>query len=70
MRTGLRVQLVAYWSLTTGSTRSGHPRAGEPHYGVVVASHLLYSVPMVRSAASMLDARDPVFFLDTDMWDL
>jgi hypothetical protein len=58
------------WSRATGSTRSGHPRAGDAHYGVVEARHVLYAVPMVRSAREAADAADPVFFLNTDMWDL
>lgn len=58
------------WSRATGSTRSGHPRAGAAHYGVVDARHLLYAVPLVRSARDAADAADPVFLLNTDMWDL
>ena len=42
----------------------------DPHYGVVDAAHLLYAVPMVRRVTEAVDATDPVFFLDTDMWDL
>ena len=58
------------WSRATGSTRTGHPRAGAAHYGVVDARHLLYVAPVVRSARDAPDAPDPVFFLNTDMWDL
>ena len=58
------------WSCATGSTRTGHPRAGAAHYGVVEAKHVLYAAPMVCSARDASDAPDPTFFLVSDMWDL
>ena len=58
------------WELAVGSTMANHPSAGSPHYGVVNASHILYVVPMIRRFKSRATDTDPVFFLNTDMWDL
>ena len=58
------------WSRATGSTRSGHPAAGDAHYGVISAEHVLYRVPMVPLFRHTTTETDPTFFLNTDMWDL
>ena len=52
------------------STRTGHPAAGAPHYGVVSVEHVLYRVPMIPLFRHAPGEVDPTFFLDTDMWDL
>jgi hypothetical protein len=56
------------WSTQPGSRRIGHPRAGEPHYGVVSCSSVRYRVPMIPSILDELGAADPLFRLNTDMY--
>ena len=58
------------WEVAIGSTASGHPAAGAPHYGVVDASHLMYTTPMICAYGNSTRDKDPTFFLNTDMWDL
>ena len=66
-----RPPFAAYrWSRSTGSTRGGHPTAGAAHYGVIATEHIMYVAPMIRLPSAAADAADPVFLLDTDMWDL
>ena len=58
------------WERATGSTRTGHPAAGAPLYGVIAAEHVLYRAPMIALFRHAPDEPDPTFFLNTDMWDL
>ena len=58
------------WSRATGSTRSGHPTAGDAHYGVITAESVLYRAPLIPLFRHMPSDPDPTFFLNTDMWDL
>merc|ERR1712190_151917 len=58
------------WSLRPGSRRTGHPRAGSPHYGVVSCCAVLYRAPLIQSINDALDAPDPLFRLVTDMYML
>ena len=54
----------------TREAAGGHPACGQPHYGVVSAAHILYSVPMTRLFRHAHSEADPTFFLNTDMWDM
>ena len=47
----------------------GHPAHGVAHYGVVDITQLMYVVPMLPALAEPLDAKDPLFRLNTDMWE-
>ena len=58
------------WSRATGATASGHPRAGDQHFGVVAMDAVLYAVPMIPIFRFTPDAADPIFFLNSDMWDI
>ena len=62
---------ASHWSRATGSTRTGHPAAGDAHYGVIAAEAVLYRAPLIRLFRhGPSDPDDPTFFLNTDMWDL
>ena len=52
-----------------GSCIVGHPAYGVAHYGVVDITQLMYVVPMLPALAEPLDAKDPLFRLNTDMWE-
>ena len=56
------------WSTFPGSNEVGHPAGGGVHYGVVRCSQVLYRAPLIPSLADALDALDPLFRLNTDMW--
>ena len=56
------------WESHPGSRRIGHPRAGTPKYGVVSLSRVRYRAPIIASIADALDATDPLFRLNTDMY--
>ena len=45
------------------------PAAGQPHYGVVGAEAVLHAAPMIPTLATYLQT-DPMFLLNTDMWDM
>ena len=46
-----------------------HPAYGVAHYGVVDITQVMYVVPMLPALAEPLDATDPLFRLNTDMWE-
>ena len=57
------------WSKRPGSRRHrGHPRANSPHYGVVSCEQVRYRAAIIASLADALDAEDPLFRLNTDMY--
>ena len=58
------------WNPHPGGGRfTGHPAYGSAHYGVVDITHVMYVVPMLPSLAEPLDSTDPLFKLNTDMWE-
>ena len=65
-RTSVRSSSLLRW-LPGRGTRAAR---GDAHYGVVSVESVLYTAPMVRSASESVDAADPVFLLNTDMWDM
>ena len=58
------------WDLHPGMRGfRGHPKAGEPHYGVVTAETIMHVAPIVPAASEPLDSVDPLFVLASDMWE-
>ena len=58
------------WNPHPGGGRfTGHPAYGSAHYGVVDITQVMYVVPMLPGLAEPLDSTDPLFRLNTDMWD-
>ena len=55
------------WATHTGSYHRGHPRAREPHYGVIDAAQVRYCAPMQVGPSDSPDAANPLFRLNTDM---
>ena len=58
------------WNPHPGGGRfTGHPAYGTAHYGVVDITQIMYVAPMLPSLAEPLDSTDPLFKLNTDMWE-
>ena len=58
------------WNLHPGGGRFvGHPSLGSPHYGIVDVRSVMYVAPLLTSLADPIDAVDPTFRLNTDMWN-
>jgi len=58
-------------SFDSQGSSTGHPAAGDAHYGVIAAEAVLYRAPLIRLFRhGPSDPDDPTFFLNTDMWDL
>ena len=58
------------WNPHPGGGRfTGHPACGAAHYGIVDITQVMYTAPMLSGVAEQLDATDPLFRLNTDMWE-
>lgn len=55
------------WSKHCGSYRTGHPRAGAMHYGIVDCWQVRYRAPIFVSIAEPVGHADPLYRLCTDM---
>jgi len=60
-----------YWSPHPGGYGyAGHPKRGEPHYGVVEAWQVLWSAANMLPSITTYQSSNPLFRLNTDMWDI